>query len=78
MDALTGYFKARCHMSYPTLQSFFDDIMNLDVRQCFLSKRCTKKLSSALQPAYAELGKFIRNAPISAEISIDMIEKNDD
>jgi len=64
MAALTGYFKARCHMSYSTLQSFFDDIMNLDISQGYLSKICTKKLSSALQPAYAEVGQFIRNAPI--------------
>jgi transposase len=64
MMALTGYLKARCHMSYSTLQAFFDDIMNLDVSQGFLSKVCTRKLSSALQPAYAQVAEFIRNAPI--------------
>jgi len=64
MTSLTGYFKARCHMSYSTLQSFFDDIMNLDISQGYLSKICTHKLSSALQSAYAEVGQFIRNAPI--------------
>lgn len=64
MMALTGYLKARCHMSYSTLQAFFDNIMNLDVSQGFLSKTCTRKLSSALQPAYAEIAEFIRNAPI--------------
>ncbi len=64
MTALTGYLKARCHMSYSTLQSFFDDIMSLDISQSYLSKLCTQKLSSALQPAYAEVGQFIRNAPM--------------
>jgi transposase len=64
MMAFTGYLKARCHTSYSTVQSFFDDIMNLDVSQGYLSKICTKKLSFALQPAYAEVGQFIRNAPI--------------
>ena len=64
MTALTGYLKARCHMSYSTLQSFFDDIMSLDISQGYLSKLCTQKLSSALQPAYAEVGQFIRNAPM--------------
>ncbi len=64
MLALTGYLKARCHMSYSTLQAFFNDILNLDVSQGFLSKTCTRKLSSALQPAYAEVAEFIRNAPI--------------
>ncbi|MCK5127789.1 MAG: IS66 family transposase [candidate division Zixibacteria bacterium] len=62
--ALTGYLKARGHMSYSTLQSFFTDIMNLNVAQSYLAKICTKKLSLALQPAYAEAGQFIRNAPV--------------
>lgn len=64
MMAFTGYIKARCHTSYSTLQSFFDDIMDLNVSQGYLSKICTKKLSAALQPAYAEVGQYIRNAPI--------------
>jgi hypothetical protein len=64
MTALTGYLKARCHMSYSTVQSFFNDIMNLDISQGYLSKLCTQKLSSALQPAYAEVAQRIRHAPI--------------
>lgn len=64
MTAFTGYLKARGHMSYLTLQSFFDDIMNLYISRGHLSNVCTKKLSDALQPAYAEVGQFIRNAPI--------------
>lgn len=64
MTSLTGYLKARGHMSYSTLQSFFNDIMNLPVSQGYLAKICTKKLSPALQPAYAEAGQFIRNAPV--------------
>ena len=64
MTALTGYLKARGHMSYSTLQAFFNDIMNLDVSQGFVTKVCTRKLSAALQPAYSEVAEFIRNAPI--------------
>ena len=64
MMALAGYLKVRCHMSYSTLQAFFDDIMDLEVSQGFLSKVCTRKLSSALQPAYAQVAEFIRNAPV--------------
>jgi transposase len=64
MTALTGYLKARGHMSYSTLQSFFNDIMNLNVCQSYLAKICTQKLSLALQPAYTEVGQFIRNAPV--------------
>jgi transposase len=64
MIAFTGYLKARGHMSYSTLQSLFNDIMDLDVSQGFLAKICTQKLSPALQPAYTEVGQFIRNAPV--------------
>ena len=64
MIAFAGYLKARGHMSYSTLQSLFNDIMDLDVSQGFLAKICTKKLSPALQPAYTEVGQFIRNAPV--------------
>ena len=64
MTALTGYLKARGHMSYSTLQSFFKDIMDLGVSQGFLVKVCTKKLSPALQQAYVEMGELVRNAPI--------------
>jgi transposase len=64
MMALTGYLKTRCHMSYSTLQLFFADIMDLGVSQGFLAKICTKKLSVALQPAYAQVAEFIRNAPV--------------
>jgi len=64
MTALTGYLKARGHMSYSTLQAFFNDVMNLEVCQGFLTKVCTRKLSPALQLAYAEAAERIRNAPI--------------
>ena len=62
--ALTGYLKTRGHMSYSTLQSFFTDIIDLEISQGYLTKICTKKLSPALQPAYAEVAEFIRNAPV--------------
>ena len=64
MTALTGYLKARCHMSYSTLQAFFDEIIDLDVSQGFLSKICTRKLSASLQGAYTEVAESIRNASI--------------
>ena len=64
MMSLTGYLKARGHMSYSTLQLFFNDIMDLDISQGYLAKICTRKLSPVLQPAYTEVAGFIRNAPI--------------
>ena len=64
LTALAGYLKARGHMSYSTLQAYFKDIMNLDITQSYLAKVCTKKLSIALQPAYAKVAEYIRHAPI--------------
>ena len=64
MTALTGYLKASGHMSYSTVHSFFDDIMDLNISKSYLAKICTKKLSPALQPAYAEVAECIRNAPV--------------
>ena len=64
MIALTGYLKARGHMSYSTLQLFFNDVMDIDISQGYLAKICTKKLSPVLQPAHAEAGQLIRNAPV--------------
>jgi len=67
MTALTDYLKVRCHMSYSTVQSFFNDIMDLDISPGYLSKICIQKLSTALQPAYAEVAQHIRNAPITVQ-----------
>ena len=64
LTALTGYLKARGHMSYSTLQAYFKDIMSLDISQSYLAKVCTQKLSFALQPAYAKVAEHIRGAHI--------------
>jgi len=64
MTAFVGYLKARGHMSYSTVQAFFDDVMNLDISSGYLVKSCTQKLSPALIPSYEEALQYIRNAPI--------------
>lgn len=38
--------------------------MDPGISQDFLEKVCTKKLSPALQQAYADVAEFIRNAPV--------------
>lgn len=50
LTALTGYLKARGHMSYSTLQAYFKDIMNLDITQSYLAKVCTKNFLSRCSP----------------------------
>jgi transposase len=64
MTAFVGYLKARGHMSYSTLQAFFDDVINLDISSGYLVKCCTHKLSPALIPSYEEALQYSRNAPI--------------
>lgn len=61
---VVGYLKAHGHMSYSTLQAFFDDVMNLDISSGYLVKCCTQKLSPALIPSYEEALQYIRNALI--------------
>ena len=64
MIAFVGYLKACGHMSYSTLQAFFNDAMNFDISSGYLVKCCTQKLSPALIPSYEEALQYIRNAPI--------------
>lgn len=64
LQAMTGYFKARCHMSYSTLRNCLMEVFGLPVSVGYLTKVCTKTLSTALQPAYAEVAMAIHNAAI--------------
>lgn len=64
MTAFAGYLKARCHMSYSTMEAFFADIMDIDISTGFLNKCCTRKLSEALIPAYSDALEHIRQADI--------------
>jgi transposase len=64
LQALAGYLKARCHMSYSTLRDCLVEVFGLPVCAGYLTKICTKSLSTALQPAYAEVATRIRNAAV--------------
>lgn len=64
LQAMVGYFKARCHMSYSTLRDCLAEVFGLPVSPGYLTKVCTKSLSTALQPAYAEVATTIRNAAV--------------
>jgi hypothetical protein len=64
LQAMAGYFKARCHMSYSTLRTCLAEVFGLPVSEGYLTKICTKSLSTALQPAYAEIAQAIRNAAV--------------
>jgi transposase len=64
LQAMAGYFKARCHMSYSTLRTCLAEVFGLPVSEGYLTKICTKSLSTALQPAYTEIAQAIRNAAV--------------
>ena len=64
LQAMVGYFKARGHMSYTTLRDCLAEVFGLSISTGHLSKVCTKTLSTALQPAYAEVAETIRNASV--------------
>ena len=52
--ALVGYVKGRCHMSYKTIQTFFVDVLKLQVSTGFLVKQ-VRKVSEALKQPYESL-----------------------
>ena len=54
LQAMVGYFKARGHMSYTTLRDCLAEVFGLSISKGYLTKVCTKTLSTALQPAYAK------------------------
>jgi transposase len=64
LQAMVGYFKARCHMSYTTLRDCLGEVFSLPVSTGYLANICTKSLSTALQPAYAEAAQAIRHAAV--------------
>lgn len=64
LQAMAGYFKARCHMSYTTLRDCLAEVFGLPVSPGYLTKVCTKTISFALQPAYAEVAQAIRHTAV--------------
>jgi len=64
LQAMVGYFKARGHMSYTTIRDCLAEVFGLSISKGYLAKVCTKTLSAALQPAYAQVAETIRNATV--------------
>ena len=54
LSALIAYQKGDCHMSYTSIEKFFDDVLHLDVSRGQLAK-VVQKGSAALGPCYAQL-----------------------
>ncbi len=67
LTALVSYLKGACHMSYSTIQGFFQQVMKLEVSRGMLGK-AVQKGSSALGRSYDELADRLPNEP---QVNID-------
>jgi transposase len=54
LSALIAYQKGACHMSYTSIEKFFDNVLHMDVSRGQLAK-VVQKGSAALGPCYAQL-----------------------
>ena len=62
ITAAVAFMKGRCHMSYTTIQQFFNELVRLDVSRGMLCK-ATQKVSLSLQPAYQRLTQRLPQEP---------------
>ncbi len=54
LSALIGYQKGACHMSFTSIQHFFDDVLHLPISRGYLVK-VVQKISASLADGYEEL-----------------------
>lgn len=54
MTAMTAFLKGECHMSFTTIQSFFEQVLDLKISRGLLCKKISG-VAAALGPAYNEL-----------------------
>jgi transposase len=62
MTALAAFLKGRCHASYTTIESFFNQIMRLAISPAMLCK-ATHKASAALAPCHQQLSGRLPQEP---------------
>jgi transposase len=74
INAAVGFMKGKCHMSYAVIQSFFKEIMKLDISTGMFCK-AVQKTSSAMQIVYEQL---VKRLPYESQIGIDETGHHDD
>lgn len=62
MTALAAFLKGNCHASYTTIESFFAQVLHLDISPAMLCK-ATLKASAALAPAHQQLSERLPQEP---------------
>ena len=67
MTAAVAFMKGGCHMSYSTIQRFFEEVMQLDLSRGVLCK-ATQKVSQALGRPYQQL---LESLPCESHLGID-------
>lgn len=74
MTAVIAFMKGGCHMSYSTIQQFFQEILRLDLSRGVLCK-ATQKVSQALDQPYQQLLEYL---PDASHLGIDETGHKDD
>ena len=74
MTAFAAFMKGTCHMSYTTIQRFFEEMMKLDISRGMLCKT-TQKVSKALKPSYNQLAGLL---PDESHVGVDETGHHDD
>ncbi len=72
--AAVAFMKGSCHMSYTTIQQFFNELIKLDISRGMLCK-ATQKVSGALKPSYDKLADCLPNEP---QVTVDETGHHDD
>jgi len=67
VTSLAAFMKGGCHMSFSTIQTFFEEVFRLDVSRGVLNK-ATQKVSASLTPSYRQL---MERLPNEAYLGID-------
>jgi len=74
VTAAVAFMKGSCHMSYTTIQQFFNELMKLDISRGMLCK-ATQKTSKALKPSYDQLAQRLPDEP---QVNVDETGHHDD
>jgi transposase len=74
VTSMIAFMKGGCHMSYSTIERFFQEVLQLDLSRSLLDK-AAKKVSQALKPAYEQLTARL---PYEPYLGIDETGHKDD
>ena len=69
-----AFMKGGCHMSYTTIQKFFNELFELDISRGMLCK-AAQKVSNALKPAYDQLAQSL---PHESHVGVDETGHHDE